>query len=365
MFYKITLKPIGDFYFGGESSFGKPKSDMSKQEAYFAKSAYFAQGEMFPQQTHVLGMLRKTILRKNGFMKLHKNGEWVNRNHDDAKNLVGKEWTKDLGKIIKISTVHLEKESTEEIYYPAPYDYSMSLHKQEGKSYINGREDLNSVYAFKVDDNDFGAKSSLCYGYISKNSKPIGLDKIFMKKTRIGNQTYMPTDDDKEQLYKISSYMFSEEYKDFHFVCYMETVENTVWTDEYYTQTVELGGERSIFKMNVSKVDDVPNTEETYIQNKKNETRIVLTSDAYVKSVNENIFDNVEISLAHKRRFRTVNSSKNESFSKSSKKILLTKGSVLYPKGDALETIVTVLKNEKEFRSIGYNQYVIIEKKEI
>ena len=365
MFYKITLKPISDFYFGGDGSFGKPKKDMSRSEAYFAKSEYFAKGEMFPQQTHVLGMLRKTILRKNGFMKLHKNGEWVNSNHDEAKNLVGKEWTKDLGKIIKISTVHLEKDSTKEIYYPAPYDYSMTLNRQKGKSYINGREDLNSVYAFKVDNEDFGAKSSLCYDYISQNSKSIGLDKVFMKKTRIGNQTYMPTDDDKEQLYKISSYMFSEEYKDFHFVCYMETEDDAVWKDENYTQTVELGGERSIFRMNVSKVYDVPNTEETYTQNKKNQTRIVLTSDAYVKLVNENIFDNVEVSLAHKRKFRTVNSSKNENFSKSSKKILLTKGSVFYPKRDGRETIVAVLENEKEFRSIGYNQYVIIEKKEI
>ncbi len=81
--------------------------------------------------------------------------------------------------------------------------------------------------------------------------------------------------------------------------------------------------------------------------------------------VNENIVDNVEVSLAHKRKFRTVNSSKNENFSKSSKKILLTKGSVFYPKRDGRETIVAVLENEKEFRSIGYNQYVIIEKKEI
>ena len=51
MKYKIDLKPIGTFFFGSDKKFGEGD-----------EVNYFAQSSLFPQQTSILGMLRKEIL---------------------------------------------------------------------------------------------------------------------------------------------------------------------------------------------------------------------------------------------------------------------------------------------------------------
>ena len=371
MFYKIILKPIDNFYFGGENSFGDSKSSQDKSERYFAKrSAYFAKGEMFPQQTQLLGMLRKTILRKHGCLKLHSNGEWVSDNAKQklAQELVGLKWEgweDTLGKLISLSPIHLEEEINNEIisYCPAPYDNELSLSKETGISYINGRKDESHVYAFKKEDNKyFGAKDYLCSAYISKDSKKsLDLDKVFKKHTKTGNQTFDKSEDDAEQLYKMQSYVLSKEHKNVYFVCYLESKDNTLFGDSY-SQIVELGGERSLFELEVKKVDVIVDNKDVYIS--KEEERLILISDTYVEcNKDENIFDYVDVALAKKGIFRTFHESKS-SFSKTSKKVLLKKGSVFYPKKDALKNIINMIEVESAYRNIGYNQFIIIDKKE-
>lgn len=359
----MILKPTGSFYFGGENSFGEAKSkgetDEDIRNNYFSKrSAYFAKSERFPQQTQVLGMLRKEIMRDSDCLKLHNSGEYIVKGKKEkAHTLIGANWKNDLGKIEKISPLFLEK--NEVLFVPAPYDKSLKLVKTDGTSFINGRKSDKS-YAFEVEKTEknemFGAKDHLCYDFIS-NQSILNLDDIFKSFTRIGNQTLQYTDDDEEQLYKMTAYRLKE---DVAFVCFVTINEDMfdLENNTEYENIVELGGERSQFKLTITKQEQDPQYQAIYDAYGKEENRVVLISDCYV---NDEIFSHVDIALSDKVSFRTINSDKHK-FSKTSKCILLKKGSVFYPKENSMEAVCKMIEEEKAFSAIGYNQYIKIDK---
>ena len=116
--YLLTLQPLGPFFFGGEHTFG---ADEIRKES----SRYRAVSTKFPQQSAVIGMLRKTMLIQAGYMTMHKNGEWVDSkgakngydaNYEAAKALCGTqsfryESPTDLGIIESISPLFISKDS--------------------------------------------------------------------------------------------------------------------------------------------------------------------------------------------------------------------------------------------------------------
>ena len=75
MEYFIKLKPLNPFYFGSTKSF----DDNRVNENY--KKPYFLKGNLYPQQTAILGMLRKKILEDNGILV-----ENVKRNNEQKNN---------------------------------------------------------------------------------------------------------------------------------------------------------------------------------------------------------------------------------------------------------------------------------------
>lgn len=72
--YKIDLKPMDVFFFGGEQHFGE-----GDDANYFVRSNYF------PQQSGVLGMLRHQLLIQNDCIPITK------ENRETATSLIGKE----------------------------------------------------------------------------------------------------------------------------------------------------------------------------------------------------------------------------------------------------------------------------------
>ena len=57
--YIVELKPIGSFFFGGERTMRFDKEEINN----------IVQSKKFPQQTSILGMLRKEVLVKLGIYK--------------------------------------------------------------------------------------------------------------------------------------------------------------------------------------------------------------------------------------------------------------------------------------------------------
>ncbi len=72
MKYLITLTPLEPFFFGGNITFGKFKD--KEKSTYLVKSRYF------PQQTALLGVIRKEMLIQEKFLTTKRNGEWVDSN---------------------------------------------------------------------------------------------------------------------------------------------------------------------------------------------------------------------------------------------------------------------------------------------
>ena len=353
--YKITLKPIGAFYFGGEESFSSApldgvantKHDSTKK--YFKKrQGYFAKSEMFPQQTQLLGMLRKELLRSNKKLYYFKNFVRVPKVFKaDATNIVGHgRWvtttdTLDLGSIQELTPLYIEKEK--KCYISAPFDKDLTL-EATGEGYINGRP--SQAYAFKKGDGKyFGAKDYLCTDLIAKDKSKLKIDKIFTSFTQTQTQTLGYKEDDEEQLFKVKKYRLDEACC---FVCYL-TLKNDTFLDTL-TTNIELGGERSRFVMQVSKADK-PNIESDFAYLKTEQSRIVLISDAFVEA---KIFDSCKVTLSQKRILRTL----KRPFNKSKKTLLLAKGTVFYPQEGKENEVREMIAEVKNFTTIGYNQYL-------
>jgi len=71
MKYLVTLKPLEPFLFGGNQTFGR----LGDKEA----GNYLVTSRQFPQQTALLGMLRKELMTQAGLLTRKRRGEWVDK----------------------------------------------------------------------------------------------------------------------------------------------------------------------------------------------------------------------------------------------------------------------------------------------
>jgi len=382
--YEIILKPIGSFYFGGEESFSdapliavKNSNDDKTKEYFKKRQGYFAKSEKFPQQTQLLGMIRKEILRANKKLLYFKNFVRVPSNlKTTAFDLVGKvKWTPtqnaNLGAIEKLSPLYIAKdENSPKLYFKEPFNGEFLLEEKEGTGYINGKP-TGKVYSLKdCNNNYFDAKTYLSSTFVASKNDSIDEDELFIPHTRTHTQTLPYSEDDEEKLFKVKRYNL---HNDYSFLFYLTTTQE-VFKDGFLT-TVSIGGEDSYFSMYVKKVDQIEEPDTAFLQSK--DSRITLISDAYIKSpitlkddgdevVEEgNIFELCKVILADKTIFRTIKTRQdNRSFTKSQKFILFKKGTVFYPKEGKEDEVKNILSRYTNFRKIGYNHYIDLTKGE-
>ena len=374
--YKIMLKPIGSFYFGGEGSFSSISLESIKNKEkkaidYFKpRQGYFAKSEMFPQQTQLLGMLRKELLLQNKKLLYFKNFLVVpNAYKGDASSIVGDtRWshnsTLDLGAIESLSPLYIEHK--ESLFVPAPKDLGLRL-VVGGTGYVNGRS-KGSFALQKCDGNYFNAKDHMCSDYIDKFNHQKSLDELFTSHIRTHTQTLKYSDvlndknEDEEKLFKVMRYTLAQASC---FVCYLQ-MSSDAYLEDGYT-TVSLGGEESYFEMRAQKVDAYPDIASIYIAKKTDRSRIVLVSDTYIEDA-DRFFDLVQVMFASKKTLRTVeyihrdkNSKQRRIFSKSQKVVMLEKGSVIYFNEENRSSIKEIIESQVNYGKTGYNQYIIIE----
>ena len=140
----IEIQPLNRFFFGGPEA--------------FADDNHFVRSEYFPQNTQVLGALRRYILESNRLLKARKNGLYVrqkkknNNPNGDVKRalrLVGKagmrespfEHSDDLGLIDRISPMFVLQYDSDnnkppkliDALFPIPLDCKTLFEGKEGK----------------------------------------------------------------------------------------------------------------------------------------------------------------------------------------------------------------------------------------
>ena len=376
--YRVILTPIDSFYFGGEESFTSPKlkavqSTKPVAQNYFKKrQGYFAKSEIFPQQTQLLGMLRKELLKLNGYLKHRKRFEAVD--DDDkpkAANIVGDTaWSAHgsltLGMIEQLSPLYLWHNRRKKHYLPVPVDERFEPEFQ-GSAYINGCPKAAVRFKSRCEaDRYFGAKDSLCNDFCSPDGERAKLDEIFVPTVQTHTQTGEYKEGDEEKYFKVKRYRLKE-----YSFCFYFSFSNESYLKDEYTATVALGGERSYFQMHIEKISksmtELEQEIDAFYQKRfaLSRDKIVLLSDAYIDPDND-IFAHTVASMANKRVLRTIESKKDPDnkkhyFKKSEKSVLLTRGSVFYPKDDsATQAIVNAIEKQNNFKTIGYNRYTII-----
>lgn len=233
--YLVTLRPTGNFYFGGERHF-----------SFKGQKNYLVNSNLFPQQTSVLGMLRYELLRNAGLLNgVDKTAEAL---------LIGKtgfnsENTGSYGIIQSLSPVFLYEQQRQEAYIT------------RGSNWQNGQA-LTPVYTAGLTHN--GAVKDelvLLQGYAAKdpldetvinpatgNIKP--LNKIFLQPVQTGNQKNNKQNE-TEALYKQTYCRFARQDADkqpvtWCFAFYLHTSEPLTLAQPLLVQT---GGDQSAFLM--------------------------------------------------------------------------------------------------------------------
>jgi len=326
--YFIKLEPLTPFFFGGEETFGDGDS-----------KNYFVKSNKFPQQTTLLGMIRKELLIQKRIIK-------KKYNEDERKNLIdlignksfdiSSEEKQDFGIIENISPLFLSDKDNN-IYYKAPF----------AKGYkFNPNPSIKTNLSEKVYFSDkYNPKDGLNEEYISfENSKDnIKLEEIFKEDVRTGinkqKKMQEKSNEKENSLYKQIYYQFDNK-KDNKF--YFSFILDLNSDFELKDSIVYMGAERSAFKMTVSL-----NIPELKPENDKN--YLYLLSDAYV---NEKIYNYCDFVITKTVDFRNIKTSTNN-YKYST--VTTNAGTLFFVKNGEQVNFMNCINNSN-LQKIGYNK---------
>jgi CRISPR-associated protein Cmr3 len=316
MRYLVTLTPLEPFFFGGDKTFGTLGD--KENGTYLVKSRYF------PQQTALLGMIRKEMLIQKGYLSTKLKGEWVDsRLKDEAKAFIGDskfefDTKQEFGVLKTLSAIFLLKDNQKIIKKVDIDSCEFVLDK--------GRYPLLKNYNPKNDIYD---------NFISiDNEKCFKTEDIFRAVEQVGNSKF----DSQSSLFKRTSYLLEDNFK---FAFYIES------EFELKDAFVTLGAEKSTFKMEIT-----PSSE--YLEYEDKNGYLTLLSDSYITLPIKEHCDfaiTSEISFNHlQNEFRD----NKKVFKKSNRvRFLYEKGSVfINPKQELIDNL-----NNQNLQTIGLNQH--------
>jgi CRISPR-associated protein Cmr3 len=321
MRYLVTLKPLEPFMFGGDQTFGA----LGDKEA----GSYLVKSRMFPQQTALLGMLKKEMMTQAGLLTRKLKGEWVDKEKKaKAVELVGNEKfdmlsekEQNLGVIHNLSPVFLiqnTKRFLKKVNIDA-YPY------EEGK--LKG----------------FTTKQDIYDNFIALDGGTnLTAEDIFHSVEQTGNKK----GGEENSLFKKTTYRLEE---GFAFAFYVEA-DTTL-----HNALVTLGADRSSFMMTVQESSD----DLQYVDPKG---YLTLLSDTYITlPIKEHCQFAITSELSHRnlKGKKTATKKYDNNFEKSDTLYLYEKGSVFIGVSAALLENM----NNKNLQQIGYNIYTTGENK--
>ncbi|MBL0709335.1 MAG: hypothetical protein JJW00_09820 [Sulfurimonas sp.] len=315
MRYLVTLAPLEPFLFGGDNTFGK----VGDKE----NGTYLVSSRQFPQQSAVLGMLKKEIMTQSGVLTRKVRGEWVDRYHKkEAGDLVGVE--------------KFDIRSSELQNFGAITSLGAVFLMQEDERYIK-KVDIDS-YSYSYNDGllkDYNPKKDIYDNFVNINSdEKLSSKDIFKAIEQTGNKT----GGEDNSLFKKTSYTLKHNFK---FAFYLEC------DYELKNSIISLGADGSKFKLEIKESDKT-----LYYQDKNG--YLTLLSDAYITLP---IKEHCEFAITSEISFQSLqnqkHATKTNEFKKSKKIFLYEKGSVFIKPSEEL------LKNlqNKNCQQVGYNQH--------
>ncbi len=314
MRYLIILTPLEPFFFGGDRTFGALGEDGSN---------YLVHSRPFPQQTALLGMIRKEMLMQSGLLTKKRRGEWIDEDKKEkAKALVGDtkfmfNQEQDFGVLNNISAVFLMKKGEK---FMKKVNIDRYPYKEGVLENYNPKEDIYDNFV------SLDGSGTLRFDDIFNPVEQIGIkkgggDNAFFKKT---------------------SYLLKD---DFSFALYVES------DFELTSSYVMLGAETSTFKMQV-----IPTKEK--LEYVDSNGYVTLLSDAYIDVP---IKEHCTFAITSEIPFRYLENEfkgQHRKFKKSKNIFLYEKGSVFI---DPTQELIDNLNNQN-LQKVGLNIYTIGEK---
>jgi len=343
--YLITLQPLEPFFFGGEYTFG---ADESRKES----SRYSATSTQFPQQTALLGMLRKTMLIQNGHLTMHKKGEWVDsrgrgtqdNNYDNAKKLVGTEafsYEKaiDLGVIEQISPLFIQTKKNS--YIANAKDNGLQL-KELAKAKVSFGNGVKKAFVFE----NFDTKTHKNCEFISTNNKGRNYSNFFKEVERVGIKKSQGGETENDAFFRKKSY-YPQNGASFAFFATFS--DSTAWEKE---SIVTLGADQSSFRLSIEETST--DFEKMFVDSyeAQSNSRVVLASETLLS---QEAYEACSFVYGSRQPYRQLTDAKHGT--KSKRYYLLERGSVLYT--EQLETLEKEL-NQAHLQTIGINHYFTI-----
>lgn len=326
----IKLTPLSSFYFGSTKEFG------SKNDEYFLKTG------LYPQQTAILGMLRKKILEDNNLLLPQ---EKRTREHrEKEKKFIGEIKSKlsesDFGLINKITTAQIYSNGTLYIY-----SYRSGDEKEnfiENKILTNKGEKRLYKYDYKNFNGTLkNTENPEKDRQLLTDTVEIGINS-FKRKTRL---------EEEKAFFKKERYKFisSKEYFGFYI-----SVDEKV---QLKNGIVQLGDKYSIFSMEViEKKEEKINADKVF--NIKN--TVYFLSDVFLED--EDLKKVLEISegiLLQNNKFKFISRNDKNQRNKTMMQNLISRGSMFIL--DKNKEILEILNNEKydNYRKIGLNSFEV------
>lgn len=371
--YLVTLKPVEAFFFGGERTFEFYGENNKKElQNNIVKSS------MFPQQTSILGMLRKEILNIKKLIK--EDWDYKDSDKEKIKKYIGSEsfnidrQEQDFGIIKKISPVFLAEINNEK------YNFMMKIPKDHNKSLekICKYTPLEfSTVGYKCNfaeeihiPIDYDGKKGISNDFVNiETGEIIKSEDVFKVDDYIGIRL---VDDkkitEKNSLFRLVKYKLNCDCnKDIRFVFTVDIDESLFDKNEKidgYKSIVSLGGEGSYFYINFKKVDYDITKKIKFLKYKcQNEfyKKIVLLSDTYInKKIYEeycdySIAESIDFRNIERNSYKKIEGSYYKGFKKTDFRYsFLEKGSVLFIESHKFKEFMKDIDN-KNLRKIGYN----------
>ncbi|MDZ4667978.1 MAG: type III-B CRISPR module-associated Cmr3 family protein [bacterium] len=357
--YLVTIQPIDRYFFGTEKGF---------LPADGSKSNYLVRSSKLPQQTTLLGMLRYALLKKLiqivpvGSSKLT-NDELVGSSSFNANAETS------FGIIDSISPLILMK--GEESLIPAGFDKQFYKDAEKKVIEFSFEEDNAGQFHLINDKNtipkikEYDHKQNNKLNWQNLIGAIVDEDIIFGICSQAGNKKNGESLEDA--FYRQDYCYLKEDFKMGMYVSLNEAIEDGSFLGF-------LGGDGSEFKFTFKKIenphfplfeiqsdeeiDDEANYKLTLLSDSKIEQSQLNTVQFAINRIVEFRHLNTTSTITNWSQINTKSNESNEKMITKSKKIFLhEKGSVFYIKGNKLLEFTKYLKNQKAFRTIGFNYY--------
>lgn len=389
--YKIDLRPLDVFFFGGEQHFGEGDD-----------ANYFVRSDYFPQQSGVLGMLRHQLLIQNNCIPVKGNEDLASTLiGDESYNILGAATT--FGTIKNVSPIFLS--TGKGLLFPEAFEYyfdkkldrlsaiEIDVNNKIGKTMIYPEVENSSVitagknylgkYEIKellVSRNGDQFNYPFRKGYEKKGTLPG--NGLFIETGKPGIQkSIRNTKGKKDQgFYKQYSFSFHEK------TCFTFFAEiDRDIAKNFESGRIMLGGEKSAFHMVVEEHtgNESPFQEDSgfyiglYERPHTSLNKIVCISDCIASdelALHVTFMCNAMIEFRNSRsklkhtsnynRMTVIKKGENPSYdspTRSEKYQLLKRGTVLWVDDNRLEEVQLLLKQDQH-RAIGYNYFKTIQK---